>query len=240
MELIRIGNRLIEYELKKSRKAKKVSILIKDQTVKVAVPTGFTFDYARNFIELNKDWIIKNLEKQENRNASHAAKRYMAGDKLLYRGRNYPLQIEQADGSDHYAVFKGSRIVVYAPRDLAEDARYHTIKTLVNAWYMGQAEKLLPEQVEYYAKQLGVEYKKIRIKDQRTRWGSCSNKGYINLNWRIIMAPNQVTAYVIIHELAHLKHMNHSKEFWDTVQHYLPDYQVWRKWLATNGKDLID
>ena len=113
------------------------------------------------------------------------------------------------------------------------------VKSLIEDWYKGQAQKLLPEQVDYYSRLLCATYNKLRIKDQKTRWGSCSNKGNINLNWRIIMAPHQVAAYVIIHELAHLKHMNHSKDFWKTVEESLPGYKKWKKWLTQNGKELL-
>jgi predicted metal-dependent hydrolase len=240
MELLRVGNKVIEYELHKSSKAKRVSITIKNERVRVAVPTGFTFEYAKNFLEDNKEWVLKHFQKHMIQSKEHRPRKYVNGEKLLYRGRNYPLVVEKVTGPSYYALFKGSRIVAYIPHDLSSEEQHLVTKTYIQAWYISQAEKILPEQVDYYSKRLNLPYKKLKIKDQKTRWGSCSSMGNINLNWRIIMAPNQVVAYVIIHELTHLRCMNHSKEFWKMVEQYLPDYKKWKKWLADNGQTLID
>lgn len=240
MEHLKIGSKIIEYELHKSSKAKRVSITIKNQRIRVAVPTGFTFEYAKNFLEEHKEWVAKHLQKQQTQSKNPLPKKYVAGERFLYRGRNYPLVIEDTSGPEFYATFKGSRIVAYIPTGLPAKEQSRLVKDLIEQWYIGQAEKLLPEQVDYYSRTLGIAYKKLKIKDQKTRWGSCSNKGNINFNWRIIMAPNQVVAYVIIHELSHLKYMNHSKDFWKMVEQFLPDYKKWKKWLVENGKELID
>jgi predicted metal-dependent hydrolase len=239
MEYLKVGTKLIEYELHKSSKAKKVSITIINEQIRVAVPTGFTFEYARNFLQEHKDWVLKHLQAQQARAKKLLPKQYIAGEKFLYRGRNYPLVIEEVPAPPYQAAFKGSRIVANIPSGLSSQEQSLLIKKQIKKWYLGQAEKLLPELLDYYSKSLAIPYQKLKIKDQKTRWGSCSNKGNINLNWRIIMAPNQVTAYVIIHELAHLKFMNHSKEFWRIVEEYLPDYKKWKKWLTENSKQLL-
>lgn len=239
MEYLKIGSTQIEYELRKSSKAKKVSISIRNCQVRVTVPTGYTFDYARKFLENNKEWILKHFQKQVLQKKDYVTKKYVSGEKLLYRGRNYPLVIENVVGSEFYALFKGSRIVVYIPTGLTLQQQSKLSKSLIEEWYIGQAHKLFPEQMEYYSKLLDIPYKSLKIKDQKTRWGSCSNKGNININWRIVMAPNQVVAYVMIHELTHLRHMDHSKDFWKRVEQYLPDYRKWKKWLAENGKELL-
>lgn len=240
MEYLQVGKRIIEYELRKSSKAKKMSISVKNCKVTVVVPTGFTFQYARNFAENNKDWILKQLEKQTSLKNSFMCRKYVSGERFLYRGRKYPLKIIQTADANYQVVFKGSRIIVYIPEKLSAKEQTNMVRELVNKWYRGQAEKLLPEQVEYYSKLMNIPYNKLKIKEQKTRWGSCSSKGNINLNWRIIMAPNQVMAYVIIHELAHVKYMNHCQEFWKTVSDFLPDYKKWKKWLAENGRYLME
>ncbi|NLI93882.1 MAG: M48 family metallopeptidase [Peptococcaceae bacterium] len=239
MEYLRVGNKVIEYELRKSSKAKRINVAIKDQRMSVAVPTGYTMEYAKNFLESHKELLLKHFLKHLSKTNSKSPKEYVSGEKFLYRGRNYPLLVEMSSGSEYFALFKGSRIVASIPSTLLPDEQRPFIQKLIKEWYIGQAAKLLPEQVEYYSKLLNIPYKKLKIKDQKTRWGSCSNKGNINLNWRIIMAPNQVVAYVIIHELSHLRFMNHSKDFWKLVEQHLPDYKKWRKWLTENGKELF-
>lgn len=94
--------------------------------------------------------------------------------------------------------------------------------------------------MEYFAPLVGVTYNRIFIKEQKTRWGSCSSKGNLNFNWRLILAPEEVLNYVVVHELAHRKEMNHSKAFYAIVESVLPDYRQSRKWLRENGQRLWD
>lgn len=101
------------------------------------------------------------------------------------------------------------------------------------------AREALPTKAEKYAQILGVSYGRIAIRHQRTRWGSCSSRGNLNFNCLLMAAPDYVQNYVVVHELAHLKEMNHSKRFWAVVADVLPDYKEARRWLKENGGDLI-
>lgn len=101
-----------------------------------------------------------------------------------------------------------------------------------------QAKRVFGERVPYYAGLMGVSYCRMTLRDQKTRWGSCSSRGNLNFNWRLIFAPLQVLDYVIIHELAHLKEMNHSPRFYAVVAQVMPDYKIWQRWLKENGKSL--
>ena len=97
------------------------------------------------------------------------------------------------------------------------------------------AKIVITKRVEYFAKLMGVEYKKISVKFQKTRFGSCSTKKNLNFNALIALMPSQILDYVVVHELSHLKQMNHSKQFWAEVEKVIPDYKTKRKWLKTNG-----
>lgn len=98
-----------------------------------------------------------------------------------------------------------------------------------------QALKIIPERAAYYAKRIGVNYGRITIRDQKTRWGSCSSKGNLNFNCLLMLAPQEVLDYVVVHELCHRKEMNHSKAFWTEVEKVLPKYRDSVKWLKTEG-----
>lgn len=102
-----------------------------------------------------------------------------------------------------------------------------------------QAVKHIPERVAYFAPKVGVTYNGITIRNQRTRWGSCSSKGNLNFNCLLMLAPPDVLDYVVVHELCHRKEMNHSRKFWAEVEKILPDYQARRKWLSDYGTALI-
>ena len=119
----------------------------------------------------------------------------------------------------------------------AEDVKKLTaeeIKTLAE-----QALKLIPQRVEYFARQVGVTYGRITIRNQKTRWGSCSSKGNLNFNCLLMLAPTEILDYVVVHELCHRKEMNHSKAFWTEVEKVLPDYRQSIQWLKENGNQIM-
>ena len=101
------------------------------------------------------------------------------------------------------------------------------------------AKMYIPERVEYYAGIIGVSYGRITIRNQKTRWGSCSAKGNLNLNCLLMLTPEDVQDYVVVHELCHRKQMNHSKQFWEEVEKVLPDYRERRMWLKEHGSAII-
>lgn len=102
-----------------------------------------------------------------------------------------------------------------------------------------EALKVIPERVEYFAKVIGVTYGKITVRNQKTRWGSCSSKGNLNFSCLLMLAPPEVLDYVVVHELCHRKQMNHSKAFWLEVEKVLPNYKEVRKWLKEEGSQMI-
>ncbi|MGN1141792.1 MAG: M48 family metallopeptidase [Oliverpabstia sp.] len=94
-----------------------------------------------------------------------------------------------------------------------------------------RAKQILPARIQYYAKIMGVTYGKVTLREQKTRWGSCSSKGNLNFNWKLALMPDEILDYVVVHELAHRIEMNHSDKFWKIVEEVLPDYRERRKWL---------
>ncbi len=105
--------------------------------------------------------------------------------------------------------------------------------------YKDAAHSYIPKRTAFYQRLTGGTYQRVCIRDQKTRWGSCSSKGTLSFNWRLILAPSDVLDYVIVHELCHLTHMNHSPEFWAAVEAVCPDYRTSRKWLKDHGKELV-
>ncbi len=163
-------------------------------------------------------------------------------------------------------VGKGGSVVVRAPYKLSNEAirsfllekqdwiRQHVKQALAMSEKIRDIEPLtealleelfekaahdIPKRVHNYAKMMGVSYGRITIRNQKTRWGSCSAKGNLNFNCLLMLAPEDVRDYVVIHELSHRKHMNHSKAFWQQVEAIMPDYKDKRKWLKDNGNNLM-
>lgn len=102
-----------------------------------------------------------------------------------------------------------------------------------------EALRVLPERVRYYAQIMGVQYGRITVRNQKTRWGSCSSKGNLNFNCLLMLTPPEVQDYVVVHELAHRIEMNHSPAFWAEVEKILPDYRKQKKWLRDNGGHIM-
>jgi hypothetical protein len=103
-----------------------------------------------------------------------------------------------------------------------------------------QAVEVIPKRVKFYAEKLGVTYGRITIRNQKTKWGSCTSKGNLNFNCLLMAAPSEVLDSVVVHELCHRLHMNHSKEFYTELYRIFPDYDKWNKWLKDNGGLLIN
>ena len=105
--------------------------------------------------------------------------------------------------------------------------------------YIETARSIFTQKAAYYARIMGVTYNRIAIREQKTRWGSCSSKGTLSFNWRLMLAPPAILDYVVVHELCHLTHMDHSKAFWQAVASVYPDYAAARKWLKEHGRELV-
>lgn len=139
---------------------------------------------------------------------------------------------------------KESWIMKHMEQIREQNARYESsgLKHLAKAEIEDLADKALkyiPQRVEYFSKIVGVDYGRITIRNQRTRWGSCSSKGNLNFNCLLMLTPTEVIDYVVVHELCHRKEMNHSKNFWRKVEKVLPDYIRSVKWLKNEGSQII-
>lgn len=120
------------------------------------------------------------------------------------------------------------------PREGYDHGKY--IATRLNQWGRMKAVEIIKDRVSFYEAVMGLKSAQLRVKEVKSLWGSCNSKGRLMFNWRLVMAPVPVIDYVVVHELAHLIHRNHSEKFWKTVQSVLPDYKIRRKWLRVNEK----
>jgi len=150
-------------------------------------------------------------------------------------GEECTLRLTVAPGVRKISIsfFRG-QLAVTVPNEDAE-----SLKTALEAWYRSKAREVVDKRLNYYQSLVGKSPHQVRIKEQKCRWGSCSSKGNLNFNWRVIMAPLPVLDYIIVHELCHLVHLNHSREFWDLVGSIMPDYKERRDWLKRNGARMV-
>lgn len=160
-----------------------------------------------------------------------AAKR---GRAIPFRGRELELRVvEDASlGRSRLEERDGGLLLRRSPED---DAHNHD---LLRAWYVEKARVVFEERAAFWAGAMKLSYARIRIADQRTLWGSCTREGTLSFNWRIVMAPTETLDYLVIHELAHLRELNHSKRFWAIVAVHCPDWKVHRRWLREHSRRL--
>lgn len=144
---------------------------------------------------------------------------------MWFLGKEYPIQFIKS--GKECIMFCNDEFLIYASKHNKE-----TINRLMEAWYRKKAKEIFFKRVTYFMPFIGKKVNRIAIRGQHTRWGSCSSIGNLNFNWRLMLAPAEIVDYVVVHELCHLLHMNHSKEFWQCVEGILPNYKQLKDWLT--------
>ena len=241
MGVIEFGTKEIEYEVIRSdRKTLGINI-DPDNGVIVRSPRNVSEGKIKEVVEDKSSWILKKLKKVAEIKPRPGPREFLSGEKLPYLGRRYRLKVKPVEKIKKVRVklYQGKFDIDY-PQELEakEEERRKKIRGELISWYREHATKKIKERVEKYKGQVGVEPNKVKVKKQKKRWGSCSSKGNLNINWRIIMAPMSIVDYIVVHELVHLKHNNHSREFWQIVETIIPDYEERQEWLRVNGRRL--
>ncbi len=238
MNSIKYGDEALEYELKRKNK-KNLSITVKpDATVTVSAPTKVSLEAIEKVLYKKLRWIWGKVEKARSNMVAVREKEYISGESFLYLGKNYKLKIIKHGDSKSISVkLHRGTLEITVPTD--REVNQKDIKTVIEKWYREQAVKKIQERVKIYESKTKLTANLVRIKELKTSWGICTSRGNITYNWRIVMAPLSVLDYVVIHEICHLKHHNHSKDFWSLVGVYMTDYRTKKEWLKVNGKSLM-
>lgn len=197
----------------------------RDATLIVRAPELTSMEIIEKIVSKKADWILRKQEYARKAYAQPSEKEFVNGEGFLYMGETYRLHIVQ--DQDEPIHFDKAFYLAGSSVDCASQ--------VLLRWYREQAREVLKRRADWYAHKAGFEYRQIQITDARKRWGSCSHKGNLNFSWRLVMAPLRVIDYVVAHELAHLKHKSHSKEFWNTVAVLVPGYEASIEWLKRNG-----
>ncbi|MBS1724682.1 MAG: M48 family metallopeptidase [Armatimonadetes bacterium] len=202
---VNVAGESVEVSVRRSDRARRVRLRVGEFGAEVVLPKRASFQHACNAVREHEDWLVKHLSKLKLKQASAAAHE----GTLLFKGVRHE--------SAELAAFAG----VSVPR--------------LETWMRRQAALALSESVARWATVMGVEPKRVSFRDQKTKWGACNARGTVTLNWRLVMAPPEVLDYVVVHELAHLKELNHSPRFWAIVERFCPDWRRHKKWLQVHG-----
>ena len=234
---IRFGDTTIEYEVRRSeRRRKTVQITVDGGGVQLAAPMTTPKSELRALVRKRAPWILNHASSAM---LEAAPKRFVSGETLPYLGRNVRLVVESANVQLPRVSFDHWRFRVAVPQTPNDGERYEPIRRAVVGWYRDRAAERLPDVVEHWWPRLGRgEKSRILIRDQRQRWGSCAPDGTLRFNWRAMMLKPALIEYVVVHELAHLTHRNHSADFWGLLSTVMPDAQQRRSSLREMGRAL--
>jgi predicted metal-dependent hydrolase len=229
-----LGRGAFSYTLKTSRRARRLRLSIRPDTgLEVTTPLGVSIARIEAVLREKEDWIESTLR----RFAAQAPTTSVAlqdGATIPYAGNTLRLRICRTPVAPRTRIaLAGATLTITTPN--TDPA---TLRDALEAWYRRQARTIFAARVAHWNARFGFTYGRISIKDQKSRWGSCSHSGNLNFNWRLLLAPADVLDYIVIHELAHLKEANHSPRFWAIVATLCPDYKQQRHWLRLHGHEL--
>lgn len=228
---IDVENKKIDFDVE-YRKRKTMSIQIDSEgMVLVIAPKGLAKEQIREVVRSKSKWIDKKLKEIKEIGYKPEVRNFVDGELFMYLGEKFPLKIELDDDirKPNIMISQGE-ILIQTPYNDAS-----LLKKVVEKWYRERCLDVISKRVDYYKQFVGKGPNRIRVKEQKKRWGSCTFRGDILFNWRCVMAPLDIIDYIVVHEMCHLIHMNHSKEYWKSVESVLPDYRERREWLKKYG-----
>lgn len=224
---IRSGGRVVEYTLISARSRDRLLLqALPEDKIRLYTPAGYSLRLADRMV----------LDHLSEIDSAHARMRaaetpVTPTDTVLYRGESKKIQI--ISGSASRITLSGDTLRVCTPYTDEKD-----IEAQIKRWLVRQALSVIREELNTWSPTVNQPYYRVTIREQKTRWGSCSAKHNLNFNWKLIMAPPEALTYVVIHELTHLICFNHSPQFWREVEKRMPDYAIWVKWLKKHGREL--
>lgn len=219
----------VGYRLERSRR-RSIGMTVRIEGLQVRAPLGTSLAAVQQALQGKADWIVRKLAEQRQRGLEQQGARLQWGAQavLPYLGASLALQLAAPLPARGAAQLRADGVLQLA---LPADAPAEQIRRRVQAWWLQAARQHFTARLDHFAPQLGVQWRSLRLSSARTRWGSARSDGAIRLNWRLLHYTPEIIDYVVVHELSHLRHMDHSPRFWATVGSVLPDYRALRQRL---------
>lgn len=197
----------------------------------VTAPIGTTEEVIKQKVRQKASWLIQKMFTFRNMQTQKINREFVNGEAFTYLGRNYAMQIvvDETIQKACARLYRGKFYVTVPVKDEC------LIKATMEDWYRAKAKEQIEERLKYYQAFFDKKPRAVKIKDQKKRWGSCTSNNELLFNWRCVMAKAHALDYIIVHELCHMYHKDHSKTFWDLLGSIMPDYEVRKEWLKNNG-----
>lgn len=220
----------IRFVLKRSSRRRTVGISIEPHGVQVTAPKRMPIDRVIALVSTKARWIAKHTQRLQR---VEPPKRFVDGERHWFLGKELKLEVAPLQ-PELFADFSSARPVPSV--ELRGDTlRVQSgglgVRDLLEGWYKAQAAQIIPQRVGHYCRGLGWPMPAVLIRNQKKRWGSCNSKGELRFNWRLVLVAPELLDYVIVHEMAHLKVLDHSPRFWRLVEQIMPDYRARHKAL---------
>ena len=230
------GTTRIPYDIRRSSRRRTVALTVAPPgQVILTAPRSTPVERLDAVVQAKAKWIASRLRLVRPAEPKPSPREFVGGESFLYLGRQYCLEVRR--GGPEVRLDRG-RLRVSVPGALTGEARAGAIKEALVGWYREHARERLTERTTWWAQRVGLPEPRVLVREQERRWGSCS-AGVVRFNWRIIQAPMRLVDYVVAHEVVHLVHDDHGREFWAELGRLLPDYEARRERLRTEGPRLV-
>ncbi|MEY9867264.1 putative metal-dependent hydrolase [Peribacillus sp. B2I2] len=240
MPTFQYGTTAIEYDIEYADDKKDVSIIVEwMEGIRLIAPKSITDEQINEVVRKKAPTILQKLKEVNEITEPPLPKEFVSGEKFKYLGRNYRLKVYKEEGLPKAKLaFIRGRFIATVPYGMDEYEKRKQLMELFRTWYLEHGKTKIQSRLKLYCAKMGVTPNDVQLKEQKMRWGTCTTEGNIYLNWRIMLAPMSILDYVLVHEMAHLRFMNHSNDYWNFVRSILPDYEQRKEWLRINGPTL--
>ena len=225
----------INYHLLPGSPRKTTDIVIeRNGLITVRPPAHYTPEQVDAVVESKRMWIYRNLAEWKDLNASAVAREWVNGETFLYLGRAYRLSL--VSNQVNALLLKEGRFCL--SRGLIEQGGIAAARQAFESYFIDKGMERFRDRVAYFASKVGVKVANIKVKEMGYRWASCGSNGTLNFHWKCMMAPPTIIDYIVVHELCHLHHQNHTDAFWNEVDKVMPNYRERKEWLRKYGASL--
>ena len=217
----------ITYHLNRSRKRRKTIALEISENAELIIRAPFftSVTEINRFVAEKQNWIERTIRKRKAQNALRVNRQWVTGETLYYLGEPYPLNVFSDPWASEGVTLKDHGFDLNAGKN-SDLKKYHVVR-----WYKETAKTIIRQRTDFFSRMLQLPYGNLTITSAQKRWGSCSAQNDLSFSFRLVMTPPPVIDYVIVHELSHIRHKNHSARFWSQVQKGIPEYRQIRRWL---------
>jgi predicted metal-dependent hydrolase len=229
----RVKTETVTYDVIRSRRKTADIVMEANGRILVRAPEKISDKRIADLVKSKQRWIFNTLAEWTVLNAKRVRREFRNGEGFFYLGRTYRLQL--TEDQEEPLMLKNGRLCLQ--RELLKRGESEA-KSAFRNFYIARGMDRIPARVDYFARKVGVHPGRARVRELGNRWASCSAVGVLAFHWKCLMAPQTIIDYIIVHELCHLRHFDHTEAFWNEVDKVLPDYRERKEWLRQNGASL--